>query len=52
MYILFVTLVSLLPLDIELQGPKFQTIDECWTVAQYVARGPEVFNVRCALVED
>lgn len=49
MYILFVTLVSLLNNDIELQKDGFTTIDSCWAVAEQVARSPEVFSVRCVL---
>lgn len=52
MYILFVTLLSLIELNIELQGPEFKTIDECWQVATYVARSPEVFSVRCQLKDN
>ena len=52
MYILFVTLVSLVAVDVELEKSGFQTIDECWAMAEHVARSPEVFSVRCALEPD
>jgi hypothetical protein len=49
MYILYVTLASLLAQDIELEKGGFQTIEACWMVADQVARSPEVFSVRCVL---
>lgn len=52
MYIMYVTLLSLLAIDIELEKPGFETMDACWQAAEQVARSPEVFSVRCVLVED
>ena len=52
MYILFVTLVSLVAVDVELEKSGFRTIDECWAMAEQVARSPEVFSVRCAIQQE
>lgn len=47
MYVLYVTLLSLLSADIELEYRGFSTMESCWQIAETVARSPEVFAVRC-----
>lgn len=51
MYILYIMLLTNLAADVELEQGPFDTIDACWAKAEQVSRGPEVFSVRCALVE-
>ena len=51
MYILYIMLIANLQSDVELEVGPFKTMDECWVEAEKIAPSPEVFNVRCQLVE-